>query len=419
MKTVSFCSLGCRVNQYEIQAIRERFVNGGYTEVAFGKKCDFCIINTCAVTKESEKKSRNAISRASRCSAGVIVTGCYGELCRLTGNMPANVLWCGGCSMRDKIYEICEGAAAEYGIKTSYEKLNIGTTGALPNERYRAYVKIEDGCNGRCAYCVIPKLRGRSYNRSESDILAECERLIQDGVSELIFTGIEVSDYGSTALGRLIKKAAEIEGAKRIRLGSLNPNTVTKDFVRIIKETPAFCRHLHLSVQSASDGVLKAMRRPYGKKKLYEVVDTLYSEIPEIMISADMISGFPGETQSDFEESLSFVKEARLMHVHAFPFSPRPFTEAATMPNKVPEQVKKARNAAIIEQSEQNKRDIARSLLGKKVELLIEKNENSRACGHTGGFMEACAANSNKAAGEYVQCVVTGFDGALICEEIK
>ncbi|MBQ6184195.1 MAG: tRNA (N(6)-L-threonylcarbamoyladenosine(37)-C(2))-methylthiotransferase MtaB [Clostridia bacterium] len=419
MKTVSFCTLGCRVNQYEIQAIRETFINGGYAEVDFGKKCDFCIINTCAVTKESEKKSRNAISRAARCSAGVIVTGCYAELCRLTENMPANVLWCGGCSMRDKIYEICEGAAAEYGIKTSYEKLNIGTTGALPNERYRAYVKIEDGCNGRCAYCIIPKLRGRSYNRDESDIIAECERLIQDGVSELIFTGIEVSDFGSAALCRLIKKAALIDGVRRIRLGSLNPNTVTKEFVRTVKETPAFCKHLHLSVQSASDSVLKAMRRPYGAQKLYDVVDLLYSEIPEIMITADIISGFPGETESDFEESLRFVKEARLMHVHAFPFSLRPFTEAAAMTGKVPEQVKKARNAAVIEQSERNKRDTALSMFGKKVELLVEKNENSRAYGHTDGFMEAYAADSCAAPGEYIECTVTGFDGALICEETK
>ncbi len=419
MKTVSFCTLGCRVNQYEIQAIREQFANRGYSEVAFGKKCDFCIINTCAVTKESEKKSRNAIARASRLSAGVVVTGCYAELCRLTEDMPANVLWCGGCSMRDRILEICEGAEAVYAVKSAYEPLRIGTTGALPNERYRAYVKIEDGCNGKCAYCVIPRLRGRAYARPEADILAECMRLAGEGVSELIFTGIEVSDYGSNALCRLIQKAADIESIKRIRLGSLNPNTVTPAFVKVIRDTQKICKHVHLSVQSASDSVLKAMRRPYGANKLREVVDSLYSNIPGIKITADMISGFPGETESDFEQSLRFAKEARLMHVHAFPYSPRPFTDAASMPCQVPEAVKKARNALMIGVSDENKKAIAVSLLGHIETVLVEKNDGTCAHGHTDGFMEAYFPDPAARAGDYIECRVVGFDGALICEEIK
>ena len=329
MKTVTFCALGCRVNQYEIQALREQFAKAGYTELKFGEKSDFCIINTCAVTKESEKKSRAYISRASRCADAVVITGCYAELCRMVGKMPENVFYCGGCGVRGKILSVCEGIYSGYSENTCYEPLEIATTGKLPNERYRAFVKIEDGCNGRCAYCIIPKLRGKAYNRPENDIVEEVGRLAHEGVSEVILTGIEVSDYGMKRLAGLIVKVAAIDGVKRIRLGSVNPGSVTPYFIETVKNCEKFCRHIHLSVQSASDAVLKAMRRPYGAARLNETVDMLYASIPDILITADIISGFPGETDEQFEETYDFVKRSRIMHVHAFPYSPRPFTEAA------------------------------------------------------------------------------------------
>lgn len=419
MKTVSFCSLGCRVNQYEIQSLREQFIQNGYAVVPFGKECDVAVINTCAVTKESEKKSRHTISYASKYASKVVVTGCFAELCRKNGDMPEHVWYLGGCSMRDRLFDISEGRFTDYAEKTAYEPLSIGNTGSLPNERFRAYVKIEDGCNGRCAYCIIPSLRGRSYARNESDIIEEIKRLSAVGVSEIILTGIEVSDYGSSALCSLIKKTSEIDGIKRIRLGSLNPNTVKDEFIECIKSTPSFCRHLHLSVQSGCTPVLNAMKRPYNADKLKSVIASLYKEIPDIMLTADVISGFPGETEENFEETLEFIKQSRFMHVHAFPYSVRPGTVAAEMDHQIPECIKKERNLKIIEESEKIKKEIASSLTGTQVEILVEKNVSSVAYGHTDGFMEAKIENSSAKSGSYVVCTVTGFDGALICREEK
>ena len=418
MKTVTFCALGCRVNQYEIQALREQFAKAGYAELKFGEKCDFCIINTCAVTKESEKKSRSYISRASRCADAVVITGCYAALCRMVGKTSENVFYCGGCGEREKILSVCEGIYAGYAENTAYEPLVIGTTGKLPNERYRAFVKIEDGCNGRCAYCIIPKLRGKAFNRPESDVLEEVARLAQGGVSEVILTGIEVSDYGMKRLADLIIKVADIDGIKRIRLGSVNPGSVSPYFIQTVKNCEKFCRHIHLSVQSASDGVLKAMRRPYGAAKLNETVDMLYGSMPDILVTADIISGFPGETEEQFEETCDFVKRSRIMHVHAFPYSPRPFTEAADMPMQIAEDVKKRRNARMIELSDRNKSQIAHGLFDSVQTVLVEKNVRNEAFGHTEGFMESRITNSRAKPGEYVECRVTGFDGALVCEEI-
>ena len=416
--TVSFLSLGCRVNQYEIQSLREQFINAGFTEVPFGEKCNLCIINTCAVTKESEKKSRNAFSRAKKFASKVILTGCYAELSRKNGFLPQGAFYSGGCSGRDEILAICLGEEKEYKEKTAYEPLKIGTTGELPNERYRSYVKIEDGCNGKCAYCVIPKLRGKPFKRPEQDILEEIRRLTASGVSEIILTGIEVSDYGAQSLCRLIEKAALIEGVRRIRIGSLNPNTLTPAFINTVKDTDVFCKHLHLSVQSGSDEVLRSMRRPYGAKKLYEVIDSLYAAVPQILLTADIISGFPGETGSQFEETLGFVKYARFSHVHAFPYSPRPFTEAAAMPCQIEESVKRERNARVIAAAEENKALIANSLMGSEQTVLVEKYASRRSFGHTENFFEA-SLDTRHAAGEYVRCRVVGFDGGLICEDIN
>ncbi|MDD4125250.1 MAG: tRNA (N(6)-L-threonylcarbamoyladenosine(37)-C(2))-methylthiotransferase MtaB [Eubacteriales bacterium] len=422
MKTVSFYSLGCRVNQYEIQAIREIFTNNGYTAVPFGKRSDICVINTCAVTGESERKSRNIIKRAAKCSRRIAVTGCYAQLCRKKGNYPENVFFCGGSDYKGKIFEICEGAATDPGVRGEYEKLSIGNTADLPFERYRAYVKIQDGCDGSCSYCIIPKLRGPSRSRDEIDIISEIQRLAAVGVSEIIFTGIEVSDYGASALCCLIRKAADIGGIRRIRLGSINPNTVTDEFIDTIAKCDKFCKHLHLSVQSGCGRILNMMRRPYSAEKLQKAIDKLYERIPGILLTADIISSFPTETEEEFEETIDFLKRNIFMHVHAFAYSPRPYTDAAAFGGQIAEDIKKKRNAAVIAVSEKSKEAVAAGLLDCRVELLVEKNIKGTAFGHTAEFMEAKIPSCAKTAGDYIECRVTGFDKAdktLICDNNK
>ncbi len=419
MKTVSFYSLGCRVNQYEIQAIRESFIKKGYAVVPFDKRADICVINTCAVTGESERKSRNIIARAAKFSEKVAVIGCYGELCRKSDFYPENVFFCGGSAGKGDIPDICEGKIYDYGQTDTYETLSIGNISALPNERYRAYVKIQDGCDGRCSYCIIPKLRGRSRVRDADDVIAEVKRLADVGVTEIIFTGIEVSDYGAPGLSSLIKKAAEVGGIRRIRLGSINPNTLTQEFIETAAGCEKFCKHLHLSVQSGSGRILNLMRRPYSAQKLQQSIDRLYERIPGIMLTADIISAFPTETEVEFAETLDFITRNRFMHVHAFAFSPRPYTEAATFAGQIPEAIKKARNAAVIAASDLNKEKIAASLLGSSVEVLVEKNSKNTAYGHSDGFMEAKIPYCGRKAGDYAFGVVAGYDKndkTLICE---
>lgn len=416
MKTVSFSALGCRVNQYEVQAFREMFISRGWQIVKYGQKCDLCIINTCAVTKESERKCRHAISNASHFASDVVITGCYAELCRLEDNIPDNVFYCGGCSMRDILPDICENGILPYCVKDHYEEISIGNTGDLPNERYRAYVKIEDGCNGKCAYCVIPKLRGKSYKREENNIISEVKRLAESGVSEIILTGIEVSDYGTNSLCSLIRSVQKIDKIRRIRLGSLNPNTITQKFIQTILECSKLCRHIHLSAQSGCGRVLNSMKRPYSADKLKNAVHSLYNAITDIMLTADIISGFPGETETDFQETVDFIIDSRFMHVHAFPYSPRPFTEAAEYDNQISETIKKERNAYIIALSDKIKKEIAEDFFGKTVEILVEKNKAGISYGHTDGFMEAKVISSKAKVGDYITATVTGFDSTLICE---
>ena len=420
MKTVSFYTLGCRVNQYEIRAIREIFIKGGYSVLPFGKRADVCVINTCAVTGESEKKSRHVINRASRFSDRVLVTGCFAKLIKDGENYPENVVFCGGNIKKGEILNLMEGKDTGSFEQTIYEELSVGTaTSLLKDQRYRAYVKIQDGCDGNCAYCIIPKLRGPSRIRNEENIIEEVKRLALSGVTEIILTGIEVSDYGTSNLCRLIKRVEEAEGIRRIRLGSINPNTLTDEFIQTVSESQKFCRHLHLSVQSGCGRILNLMRRPYSAEKLQKCIDKLYEVIPGMLLSADIISSFPTETEEEFNRTLEFIRKNRFMHIHAFSYSPRPLTEAADLDGQIPEKIKKDRNLRVIALSDECKEQVAEGFIGSAVEILIEENKKGNTYGHTGEFMEAKIPGLFLNAGDYVNCIVTEYDKeekTLVCK---
>ncbi|MEG2117824.1 MAG: MiaB/RimO family radical SAM methylthiotransferase [Clostridia bacterium] len=343
IKTASFYSLGCRVNQYEEQSIREMFINLGYQILNFGTKTDVCVINTCAVTAESERKSRNFIARASKVSKKVIVTGCYAELLSKQKKTADGAFYVGGCKQKSLIPLIADdNYDLPYCHTPEYENIQIGTTDSLPDNRCRAYIKIQDGCNGNCSYCLIPYLRGKSVSRSSVDIVREAKRLAMAGVKEVILTGIETSDYDDIPLCELLIKISQTDGIERIRLGSLNINCITDEFIATIKSSKKFCRHLHLSLQSASNRILNLMRRPYSKEKANFIIKKIYSEIPEMLISVDIITSFPSETEAEFLETVEFVKEKTFMHVHAFSYSPRPFTDAALIKSSISLWIKKS-----------------------------------------------------------------------------
>ncbi len=415
-KTVSFYTLGCRVNQYETRGVAEQLWQEGFKIVPFGEPSDFTFINTCAVTAESERKSRVIIKKGANLSKHVIVAGCYSEHRPETVKKIKGVSFVVGC--KDK--ERCVGAIKSLAnINESYAPLSI--CNAPPKEfpfisSCRAYIKIQDGCNGNCTYCLIHKLRGRSVVRNEEDILSEAKRLAKAGYKEIILTGIESSAYGTKNLSGLIRKIGEIKEIKRIRLGSLDPNVLTDDFISAIKETESFMPHLHLSVQSPNSRILKLMKRPYNGEKLASRIEALRCAIPEIMLSADIITSFPTETEEEFRETIEFIQKYRLLHVHAFSFSPRPGTEAYTMEGKIPFDKAKSRNKELIEASKDIKTQLLSKKIGTPVEILVESFDGKYFKGHTADFAEGLIIAQGLKEGDIITVIPQkAEDGFLIC----
>ncbi len=415
MKTVSFCTLGCRVNQYETRALQELFINNGYSPVPFGEKCDVCIVNTCAVTEESERKSAQMIRRALRLCNDVRVCGCYTQLCGVFSGVKRIT----GCFNKGSLQDFYTHTNTDKG----YELMCIGNTATdklISVSKTRAFLKIQDGCNGRCTYCIIPKLRGASRSRPAEDIISEAKRLANVGYKEIILTGIETAAYNGMPLCNLIKEVAAIEGVERIRLGSLDPNVLSESFIKTISETPKFMPHLHLSLQSGSNSVLRRMKRPYTAEDALNKIKSLKAAVPDIMLSADIICSFPGETIEEFDETISFLKEISFLHIHAFPYSKRPGTEAAEMDSQIPEDEKRNRMALFLDICNAMTADILKQKIGSAVKVLIEKTVGNTAVGHSEDFCEATIKTNHPVApGDIVKCLVTGArDGKLICEYI-
>ena len=387
--TISFYTLGCRVNQYETRGIAEQLSLCGFKTIPFGEPSEFSFINTCAVTAESERKSLVSIKKASKLSKHVIVAGCYSEHKKEKAEKIKNVSFTVGCKEKEK----CVGEIKKLaGMSEEYSPLSICNTSP---EKFpfvsacRAYIKIQDGCNGNCTYCLIHKLRGKSTTRPVEEITAEAQRLASAGYKEIILTGIEISSFGNKKLIELIRALGEIKEIKRIRLGSLDPNVLTDEFIEAIKTVESFMPHLHLSVQSPNSRILRLMKRPYNGEKLRSRIEALRKEIPEIMLSADIITSFPTETEEEFQETVDFVKRFQLLHVHSFSFSPRPNTEAFDMEGKIPYELAKERNKKLIEESKKIKESLLSQKIGVPTEILIESFDGKYFKGHTRDFAEA------------------------------
>ena len=412
MKTVTFCTLGCRVNQYESRALAELFAANGYTLVPFGEECDVAVVNTCAVTEESERKSAQMIRRAMKLAEDVRVCGCYTERCKSFEGASRIK----GCFDKGQLQDFIQIPKTE----KNYELLNIGN---VENDklcgvsRTRAYVKIQDGCNGKCTYCIIPSLRGGIRSRPDEEIIAEIKRLISIGYKEIVLTGIETAAYNYMPLWELIKKVSKIEGLERLRLGSLDPNILNESFIKTAAETGILMPHFHLSLQSGCTRILKLMKRPYTAEDAKEKIKALKAAIPDVMLSADIICSFPTETEEELEETINYLKEIGFLHVHAFSYSKRPNTPAAQMDGQIEETQKKKRINRFITECNLMKDGILRAKLGKTVKVLTEKNTEGGATGHTEDFCEAIIkTNRPFAAGDVVSCVVTDVrDGKLIC----
>lgn len=413
--TVGIFTLGCKVNQYESEAIAEEFERRGFSVLSHSSACDLYVINTCTVTAESDRKARQFIRRAinKNPNAYILVTGC------LTQTEPQSVSAIEGvdfiCGNTDKlsVVDAAQKLVAEH-QKPRSALVSVDPIECAPFEkmeikhfdRTRAYIKIEDGCESKCAYCVIPRARGRIRSKSPADVLAEVAHFVRNGCREVVLTGIETASYGKDlngySLADLLCDVDKLEGDFTVRLGSLDPSSMNGEFVDKIKGLSKLAPHFHISMQSGSSRTLRNMRRKYNADQALANIARLKEAIPNVRFTTDIIVGFPGESEEDFKETLEFAKRVGFLMIHVFPYSKRKNTVAAEMPDQIPQEIKRARSAELIALQ----RDIRRAELdrvlceGKAHTVLFESFDGGFAHGHTRDFLEVRVKSERALDGE-------------------
>ena len=404
MRKVALHNLGCKVNAYETEAMQEMLEHAGYEIVPFQEGADIYVINTCTVTNIADRKSRQMLHRARKMNpdAVVVAAGCYVQAQAEKQVIdPCIDIVLGNNKKQDLLtalqaYEEAHGDLREVidiNHTKEYENLHLTKQG----EHTRAYIKVQDGCNQFCSYCIIPYARGRVRSRAKEDVVAEVTDLAKNGYQEVVLTGIHLSSYGidfenEDNLLSLIRAVHEIEGIKRIRLGSLEPRIITEEFVQAIAALPKMCPHFHLSLQSGCNETLKRMNRRYTSEEFYEKCEILRKYFEKPALTTDVIVGFPQETEEEFETTYEFLKKICFYETHIFKYSKREGTKAAVMQGQIPEQIKAKRSARLIELGEKNRRAYEESFLGKTVEVLVEEksdvNGKEMWTGHTKEYMK-------------------------------
>ena len=402
-KTVAACTLGCKTNQYETDGMMEILKKMGASVVNFEDTADVYLINTCSVTNMADKKSRQMIHRARKNNpeALVIACGCYvqAEKEKLSQDKDIDIIISNN-RKKDIGHVIAEyfnsGETAcftDISREKEFEELDVNK----PVYHTRAYVKIQDGCNQFCTYCIIPYVRGRIRSRSMDSVIDEISRLAEAGIKEVVLTGIHISSYGrdmdgDTGLADLVENISKIEGIERIRLGSLEPGIITEEFAHRIKAVDKLCPHFHLSLQSGCDSVLKRMNRKYTCGEYMEKCELLRKVYKNPAITTDVIVGFPGETEEEFECTRKYLEDINLYEMHIFKYSQRKGTPAATMPNQVDPSVKNSRSDVLLAISEHNKHAYQDLFVGTTVKVLVEelveKNGEEYMRGHTERYMD-------------------------------
>ena len=403
-KTVAPLTLGCKVNQYETDGMIELLKEAGMTAVSFEEKADVYLINTCSVTNMADKKSRQMIHRAKKLNpdAVVIAAGCYVQAAKDKLMEDDRISIIIGNNKKKDIVRILEDylqagvtdeGMLDISAEKEYEPLTINST----LEHTRAYVKIQDGCNQFCSYCIIPYVRGRIRSRDIASIMEEVERLALTGVKEIVLTGIHISSYGKdkeneVGLADVIDAISKIESIKRIRLGSLEPGIITDEFIDRIVDNEKVCPHFHLSLQSGCNTVLKRMNRKYSCEEYFEKCDMLRKVFDRPALTTDVIVGFPGETEEEFRETVDYLTKLNLYEMHIFKFSPRQGTVAAGMKDQVAPEIKNQRSDVLLALSERNKQAYEASFRGENLDVLVEEKVRREGKdgyrGHTERYMD-------------------------------
>ena len=404
MKKVSFYTLGCKVNQYETNAMTQKFQEAGYDIIDLNEEiADIYIVNTCTVTNMADRKSRQVLRRLKdkNKEAIVVAVGCYAQVAKKElEEMPEIDIALGNEEKKDivqyveKFIEDKNKLIEIDDISTQREFKDMGQI--TYTEKTRAVIKIQDGCNQFCSYCIIPYARGRVRSRNQESILAEITQIAKKGIKEVVITGIHVASYGrdfgnENGLIELLEKINSIEGISRIRLGSLEPKIITEEFMQRLVKLEKMCEHFHLSLQSGCNQTLKRMNRKYTTEDVIEIIERLRKYYNNVIITTDIIVGFPGETEEEFNKTYEFLKQAKLYKMHVFQYSPRKGTRASIMPNQVDGNIKEARSKKLIELSDKNQLEYNENLIGQEVEVLFEDREvidgNTYFKGHTKNYI--------------------------------
>lgn len=402
-RKVAFYTLGCKVNQYETNSMMEEFINAGYEVVDYESFADVYVVNTCTVTNMSDRKSRQILRRAKEINNESVLcaVGCYAQVAKSELEKIDDIdLILGTNDKRNivcKVEEYMENHKKLTEVSdVMSERKYVEWESIAYTDKARAEVKVEDGCDRYCTYCIIPYARGPVRSRKIEDVCEEVKRIVSTGIKEVVITGIHISSYGKDLPGKpklieLLEKINDIDGVERIRLGSLEPLIIDDEFVSRIKVLDKVCNHYHLSLQSGCDATLERMNRRYKTEEFREIVKRLRDNIPEVALTTDIIVGFPGETDEEFNQTYNFLNEIKFSKMHIFKYSPRKGTKAEKFPNQVDGNVKEERSSALIEMSNKNEEEFAEQYLEKEIEVLFEREHD----GHTTNYLEVESEESH------------------------
>lgn len=414
---VAFTTLGCRVNHYETEAMTEKFIKAGYEVVDFNDISDVYVINTCTVTNMGDKKSRQMIGRARRSNenATIAVAGCYSQVAPDKVAKIPGVDVVIGTRNKGNIVELVEEhihnknqivQVKDLLRNNVFEELNIEEY----QDKTRAFLKIQDGCNSFCSYCLIPFARGRVCSKKPEKILEEVNKLADHGFKEIILSGIQISSYGVDLedgwdLVRVLEEIEKVDGIERVRIGSIGPKFFTEDVIHRVSKLKKLCPHFHLSLQSGCDETLKRMNRHYTAKEYKDIVDALRANIKGVGITTDIIVGFPGETEEEFNKTYEFLKDIKLSKMHVFKFSPREGTKAAEMTDVVDGSIKDERSNKLIELNNRLEKEFMTKFIGEKLEVLYEEDSLAKKGyyeGYTPNYIKVLTKADNEIEGKII-----------------
>ena len=398
-KDIAFITLGCKVNQYETNAMIQKFIEKGYNLVEHTEKADIYIINTCTVTNMSDRKSRQMLRRVKDLNphAMVVACGCYAQVAKEELKDIKEIDLILGNNEKKEIVQYIEQYIKENhkiqnteDVMQTKEFVDFGDV--TYTEKTRAVIKVQDGCDRFCSYCIIPYARGRVRSRKPESVISEIKNIAKQGIKEVVITGIHVASYGKDfkneyRLIDLLEEINNIKGIERIRLGSIEPLLIDKEFITRLKKLEKICHHFHLSLQSGCDETLKRMNRRYSTKEFEDIVEILRKSYNDVVLTTDIIVGFPGESEEEFNKTYEFLKKIKFYKMHIFKYSQRKGTKAASMEKQIDGNIKEFRSQKLIDLSDENEKEYNKSYIGEKVEVLFEEKKDGFYKGHTKNYI--------------------------------